>query len=149
MRIQTQWWEVCGFLKKKNARRDSPHLWKTRTSLQRNLWLVWIWPLSIHHLALSKSQRGESVNIRWANILRKLWKRSLRRRWKTRDGKDVCFGLVGKTTTWVNTAVVPGWVGGRALLLILAQGLRNFMNSSYQPEFTRLIIPGPSCSKAG
>ena len=112
-----------------------------RAQVWGNLRLVWIWPLPIHHLALSKSQRRKSVNIRWANILRKLWKRSLRRRWKTRDGKDVCYGLVGKTTSWVNTAVLPGWVGGRALLLILAQGLRDFMNSSCQPEFMRLMRP--------
>ena len=53
--------------------------------------------------------------------------------------KDVCCELDGKMIIRVNTAVLPGWVGGCALLFILSRGLWNFMNSFYQPEFMRPI----------
>ena len=69
VRIQTQWWEVCGYFKIKHARRGSPQLSKTRTSLRRKWGLVWIWPLLIYHVALSKPQRRGSVDVRWDNIL--------------------------------------------------------------------------------
>ena len=123
MRIQTQWLEVCGYLKRKYARRDSPHLRKTRIRLRRNWGLVWIWPLPIHRVDRSRPPIRGSVDSSWDNILRKLRKRSLRRERKTRDGKDVYCGPDGKTTSWVHTAVSPGWVDGRALLLIPSQGL--------------------------
>ena len=68
--------------------------------------VVWIWPLPIHHVARSKPQRRGPVGMRW----------------KTRDCKDVCCEPDGRTASWVNTAVLPGRVGVRELLLILSQG---------------------------
>ena len=43
----------------------------------------------------------------------------------------------------MNTAVLPGRVGVRELLLMLSQGVWNLMSSSYQPEFMppmRLVL---------
>ena len=84
---------MCGNLKRKHAR---------------------IWPLPIHRVARTKLQGRESVDIRWDNFLRKLWRWSLRRRWKTRDGKDVCCGPDGKTTSWVGRAGIFAWLSGWA-----------------------------------
>ena len=90
-------------------------------SLRRNWRLVWIWPLPIHHVARSKPQRRGPVGMRW----------------KTRDCKDVCCEPDGRTASWVNTAVLPGRVGVRELLLLLSQGFWSLMSSCYQPEFVR------------
>ena len=136
--------KCADILKRKHARRDSPHLWKTRTSLRSNWGLVWLWPLSIHHLALSRPQRTGSVDIRWENILRKMYKRTFRRIWRTRDCKDVCCGphqMGGRPAEWTRLFRPVEWVGVRSYSYYRRGLIWNFMSSSYQPEFVRLIRP--------